>query len=450
MKRLSASVLALVLILSIMFTGCGSNTGSAPAPAPTSDTGSTTLAQTSTVQDAKPVELRVSWWGSQNRADRTTKLIQLYTQKYPNIKITPEYTSWDEYWNKMSVQAAGGSLADVMQQDEAYITQYGDKNLLVDLNSYAKSGILDLSDVNQQMLQNGVYKDQLIAVSLGLNALGLMYDPAMFQKAGIAIPNSSWTWKDFEDITLKLHEKLGSGVYGAAATWNNLDYFWMYVKQAGQHLVNPEGTALGYDDKLFVDFMNISLRLRKAGAIPTIEEASAVAGLEDDPLVHGTAAINLNLSSNEFVAISEAANRPLSLMLPPTGTTEGRAMKNSQYFSVTSSSKNPEEAAKFINYFTNDIEANKILLGERGVPFASKVRKALEPVVSEAQKATFAYVDEVEKLNAQVDPIYPPNYGGLYDVWKTVTDEIMYGKTTPEDGAKKFKTQSDEILGKNK
>jgi multiple sugar transport system substrate-binding protein len=125
-------------------------------------------------------------------------------------------------------------------------------------------------------------------------------------------------------------------------------------------------------------------------------------------------------------------------------------MKNSQYFSVTANTKVAEEAAKFISYFTNDIEANKILLGERGVPFASKVRTELQAAVSEAQKATFVYVDEVEKLNAQVDPIYPPNYGGIYDVWKLVTDEIMYEKVTPEDGAKKFRTQADEILGKNK
>jgi multiple sugar transport system substrate-binding protein len=229
-----------------------------------------------------------------------------------------------------------------------------------------------------------------------------------------------------------------------------MDYFWMYVKQNGQHMVNSEGTALAYDDKLFVDFMNISLNLRKAGAIPTVEEASAIAGLEDYPLVHGTAAIEPALNSNEFVAVSEAANRPLTLLLPPTASTEGRVMKNSQYFSVTANTKVAEEAAKFISYFTNDIEANKILLGERGVPFASKVRTELQAAVSEAQKATFVYVDEVEKLNAQVDPIYPPNYGGIYDVWKLVTDEIMYEKVTPEDGAKKFRTQADEILGKNK
>ena len=446
MKKLSVSVLALVFILTMMLSGCGSNPGSTQTTAD----GSKAQAQTGAVKDAKPVELRVSWWGSQNRADRTTKLIQLYMQKYPNIKINPEYTSWDEYWNKMSVEAAGASLADVMQQDEAYLTQYGDKNLLLDLNSYSQNGILDLSDVNQQMLQNGIYNGKLIAISLGLNALGLMYDPAMFQKAGIEVPNGNWTWKDFEDNIIKLHEKLGAKVYGAAATWNNLDYFWMYVKQAGQHMINPEGTALAYDDKIFIDFMNISLRLRKAGAVPTIEEASAVAGLEDDPLVHGTAAMNLNLSSNEFVAISEAANRPLALTLSPAGATEGRVMKNSQYFSVTAGSKNPEEAARFISYFTNDIEANKLLLGERGVPFAAKVRKALEPIVSDAQKTTFAYVDVIEGLKGQVDPIYPPNYGGLYDVWKNVTDEIMYGKTSPEDGAKKFRAQSDEILGKNK
>ncbi len=34
-------------------------------------------------------------------------------------------------------------------------------------------------------------------------------------------------------------------------------------------------------------------------------------------------------------------------------------MKPSQYFSITATSKYPREAASFIDFFTNNIEANK-------------------------------------------------------------------------------------------
>src|SRR5262245_42648905 len=71
-----------------------------------------------------PVELRVAWWGSQDRHNRTIKAIELFQKKYPNIKVTYEFAGWADYWTKMTTQAAGRNLPDVMQQDYAYITEW--------------------------------------------------------------------------------------------------------------------------------------------------------------------------------------------------------------------------------------------------------------------------------------------------------------------------------------
>ena len=54
-----------------------------------------------------PVELRVAWWGSQDRHNRTIKAIELFQKKYPNIKVTYEFAGWGDYWTKMTTQAAG-------------------------------------------------------------------------------------------------------------------------------------------------------------------------------------------------------------------------------------------------------------------------------------------------------------------------------------------------------
>ena len=43
---------------------------------------------------AGQVELRVAWWGSQDRHDRTIKAIELFQKKYPNIKVGTEGTTY--------------------------------------------------------------------------------------------------------------------------------------------------------------------------------------------------------------------------------------------------------------------------------------------------------------------------------------------------------------------
>src|SRR5262245_60888995 len=64
---------------------------------------------------AQPVNLRLAWWGSQDRHDRTIKVIKLFEQTYPNITITYEFAGFQDYWVKMNTQAAGKSLPDVIQ-----------------------------------------------------------------------------------------------------------------------------------------------------------------------------------------------------------------------------------------------------------------------------------------------------------------------------------------------
>ncbi|MFY9436233.1 MAG: ABC transporter substrate-binding protein, partial [Limnochordia bacterium] len=63
------------------------------------------------------IVLRVSWWGSQGRHDRTLAVIDLFEAKYPHIKIEPEFAGWDNYWERIAAQAAGRNLPDVFQQD---------------------------------------------------------------------------------------------------------------------------------------------------------------------------------------------------------------------------------------------------------------------------------------------------------------------------------------------
>jgi multiple sugar transport system substrate-binding protein len=72
----------------------------------------------------QPINLRVAWWGSQTRHNQTLEVIKLFEKRYPNIKITPEYTSWSDYWTKLNTQAAAQNLPDVIQHDYQYITEW--------------------------------------------------------------------------------------------------------------------------------------------------------------------------------------------------------------------------------------------------------------------------------------------------------------------------------------
>ena len=78
----------------------------------------------------EPIELRIAWWGSQSRHDRTIAVIEMFEELHPNIDIVYEFSGWDDHWVKMATQAAGGNMPDIMQQDYARIEEWNDRGLL--------------------------------------------------------------------------------------------------------------------------------------------------------------------------------------------------------------------------------------------------------------------------------------------------------------------------------
>jgi multiple sugar transport system substrate-binding protein len=120
------------------------------------------------------------------------------------------------------------------------------------------------------------------------------------------------------------------------------------------------------------------------------------------------------------------------------------------YLSVSKNSKNKEEAAKFIDFFVNDIEANKLIKGDRGVPVSSKVKEALKPILEPAQVQVFDYVAWAETNSTPMDPPDPVGTAEIINIFKTYNEQMAFGQIKPEEAAKKFREEANAVLAKNK
>jgi len=194
----------------------------------------------------------------------------------------------------------------------------------------------------------------------------------------------------------------------------------------------------------------MALKLTKAGVYIKPEVLVPVKVVEDNPFSKGTAVIGSGWS-NQFVAFSTAAKRPIVMAMPPKGGDKpGLYVKPSMFFSLSAKSALKDEGVKFINYFTNDVDANKVLLAERGVPLSSKVRDGIKDAVPEATRMTFDYLSQVEKVAGPIDPPEPSGSAEVLKAIKASYDEVVFGKTTPKDAAAKFMKTANEVLAKNK
>ncbi|HYH03309.1 MAG TPA: sugar ABC transporter substrate-binding protein, partial [Bacillota bacterium] len=121
------------------------------------------------------------------------------------------------------------------------------------------------------------------------------------------------------------------------------------------------------------------------------------------------------------------------------------------FFSVSKTSAHKDEAIKFVNYFLTDIEANKVLLAERGIPIVPAVRTALYNMVDPVNKQVFEYIDLVADKNASaIDPADPVGAGEVLKLFRNSVQEVLYGTTTSKEAAAKFMKQANMVLAKNK
>jgi multiple sugar transport system substrate-binding protein len=402
-----------------------------------------------------PLELRMTWWGSQSRHDRTIQVIEMYEAEHPEIDIVYEFANFTDYWTLVNTQAAGGQLACVMQHDYAYLAEWAGRGLLAPLDPYIEQGLIDVSNIADSYLQGGRVDDMLYGLSLGTNSQSMILDVDAFEEAGIELPSADWTWTEFEETALALHEALGTWAYGSPSLGD--DQLWTGLYNAlGYTPFNEDGTALGYtDDQPIIDHFNMILRLQEAGAIATLEEAAEFAtGPENSPIVLGQAAMQYQWS-NQVVAIFSAAGEDRHFRLwhlpRPEGGNSANYLKPSMFFSIPTQCENPEEAAAFINYFTNSLEANEVLFAERGVPISSVVREHLLPLLDAVGLETFDFLDRVE---VDSSPIFPPNPVGYNDIRNNVWfplfhDPVLYGQLSVEEGVAIFRAEAEAILAQN-
>jgi multiple sugar transport system substrate-binding protein len=402
--------------------------------------------------------LRFAWWGNPTRDERTLKLVDLFMQKNPGVTVDTETTNFAGYWDNLAAQAAAGNLPDVMQQDYAYIDQYNSRNMLVDLTPFAQKNAIDLSKWSDAGLSGGRLGGKLIGLNLGVNAWGVEVDPAILQRAGVTINDSVWTWSNFESAAMQIYQRTGIQTLGFGA-----DMYYQIIENAvryhGIPFYAPGGRTLGFTNNpaalaSIKELLDVQLRLKAAGALYDPQDAF-VAGraMPEMPISQGKTWNNWNWS-NQHVGYVGAANKPLDFYICPAPSATGMKapygtyLKPSMLISMLSTSKNQDLAAKFINFFVNDLEANRILLAERGVPIPTSVLDDLSSRVDPNMKYTFDYITKATRLGAPIDPPDPARAGEARDSMRPVIMDCLNGGISSDAAVTQMVQAANAVLSR--
>ncbi len=257
-----------------------------------SDTGTTTSTGDGTVSGTVSL-LTPIFEGSSGKELLENTLLPEFYAEYPDVKVTVDYTTYSKLNEKLTTAIASGLIPDVMLMGVGWIENFAENGVLTDLSTVGLSEESLSATHNSAVLDAGVYKGNLYAVPIMLDARFGVARMDILKEAGFDSPPS--TVQELRDMAKALTTRDASGAMTRAGfdfQSNDLrQVFETFLFSQGGTLFNEDVTAPTFQDPAGVDALQLLSDLMNVDKVEDVGWSST--DVVVNPLINGRAAMGL-------------------------------------------------------------------------------------------------------------------------------------------------------------
>ncbi|WP_327712534.1 sugar ABC transporter substrate-binding protein [Streptomyces sp. NBC_00464] len=390
--------------------------------------------------------IRFVWWGNEDRAAATKKVVAMFEKEHPNIKVQTEFSGYPAYVQKLTTQIAGGAAPDLLQLDRPTFGEYQQKRQLADLTPYVGKS-LKTEKIPASLLAGGKADGKQYAMPAGLTTELFVYDKDIFAKAGVSIPEDGWTWKQFAADMTKVHTKTGQA--GTTDFGWAIDWFESWLHQNGKQLYTSD-RKLGFTEGDLEQYWSMLASMRKQKAVTAAEDTTKMDGsAQNSALVAKQSSSEIAYDSSVTSYVSTYQGKLGYAPLPSDSKTEsGMAALPPVYYGVAKTSSHKDAAALLLDFILNDPEAGKALGATRGTPPNSDVAKTVCSSAASADKEVCDFQAKVsDKLSPSDTWLWPSGSSAIKSDFQRIYDDVIFGKSSVSAGAAKVVENAKQSLG---
>lgn len=434
MKK-AVKVLCTVCILSMLFAlfaGCQS----ANKP------GETTGTPATTTKAPKEVTLRFSWWGGDPRHEALLKVIDLYTKQNPHVKIEPEYSGYSGYYEKLITQLAGKTAPDVMHVAYQWIPDFKNQGVEYFLDLYTVPDIVSTNEIDASLIEQYLIVDgKLQGLPAGSTGLGLIYNKDFFKKHGIP-EDTQFSWNSLLEIGKKVHDNDPNDyLLNANAYTIYTHLFPTYLNQMlGEHCVR-EDYSFAFTKEQLLDVLTYIKKLFDYGVVEPLEQSSLFSPEANPKWINGNMGLCVVWSASAPGYISNVSFDVGATRYPVAENAKDTAISVSPpgFIAVNKDTKNPEEAAKFLNFFINNNDAILTKAEAMGAPPSDKGRKLL--LDAGKTGAVPSQVLDIALKNVGLAETTILYNAEIADILSEVVEKLGFGRISPEEATNELMTK---------
>lgn len=406
------------------------------------------------------------------------KCADAFQQENPELKIHISQYGWDSYWSKLTAGFIADTAPDVFTDHLSKFAQYVDLKVLRPLDDLAATA--DIADGDYQEGLAGLWKGQdgkRYGTPKDWDTIAIFYDGAALKAADVdpaALQTLNWNPQDggtfekliahltidqngkrgdeagFDKEHVKTHGLASEGSGGNG--WGQTQWS-AFTASAGWQATdkNPWGTKFNLDQPELQTTLSWYFGLVDKGYMASYEEIGGANAIGTDKQIQsGTAAMGLSGSwmISTFSKLTDAGGKKLDIGLAPTpiGPTGKRAsMFNGLADSITTLSKQPENAAKWVRFLAGETCQN--IIGQAGVVFPARqggTDLAIAYNKNERQLDVTPFTQQVKDKTTFLFPV-TTNAADIAALMAPRMDAVYIG-SSPIDSLSKLNTQLDDLF----
>ncbi|GGX62159.1 extracellular solute-binding protein [Streptomyces anandii] len=203
--RRGIAATALVASLALAATACGG-----------SDSGS----------DKSDGPVTITWWDTSNATNEAPTyqaLVKQFEAANKNIKVKYVNVPFDQAQNKFDTAAGSKGAPDILRSEVGWTPAFAKKGYFLPLDG--TEALSEQSQFKPNLIKQAQYDGKTYGVPLVTDTLALVYNKALFKKAGIT--EAPKTWDELKADAAKVKDKAGvDGYWGSTQAYYAMNFLY--------------------------------------------------------------------------------------------------------------------------------------------------------------------------------------------------------------------------------
>lgn len=378
---------------------------------------------------------------------RQEEFDQKYAETHPGVKFEYTYNTWSEHNQIVPTWAAAGTLPDIIYVHGRYAFPWNHEGIVVSTQDFIDNDPeFDVNGIWEEALRLYAYNGKQYEIPYDHGPIILGYNKDLFDEAGLAYPDESWTWDTFLEAAKALTKE---------NQWGYGGYYNLVVQlgnELGISLVGPFGGEVidETETKILIDsdaaraalqWWADLIHVHKVAPLPAQSQAVAGAG----PWVAGMAGM-FALASWGTPTLIESANFAWDVAPWPQGPAGRKAGAFGSGFGITRDSKQPEAAWQYMRQYLSK-EGMEFMWGSsgRGSPARQAAYDSWLNSPGAPEHASY-YKDALATYAVTGRPYQTLAGGEILDVFNRNTDLVQSGDMTVDQAIENILAEGTPVL----